>query len=199
VSDCCDGAVIDGGVASGAAAAGSTAQVLDRVEADVVIANTAAATQLYAFTIPAGLVAIAGQTLRLRLRGSMLCAIAGAPTFTLSLLLGGVAWFTDVAIGRTNNPVALPWRLDVELARKGALLVYGSAEYSGANATGGATIGDGDLGQTGATLSPAQPISSAGDDACDWSIAQILRINVTLAAADPNYSTTLRSGTLVLE
>jgi hypothetical protein len=198
VSGCCQGGDLDDGLAPGEGGVAST-EVLDRVEDDVVIGNTAVNTVLYTFTVPAGRVVDDGATLRLRLRGDMLCAIAGTPSFTLRVRFGGLLWYQDGALGRTNNPVAVPWRLDVEVARKSATTFYGSAEYDGANAIGAVAVGGGDLGNTGASSSPTSPLDSLGDRACDWSIAQALTVEIQLGVADPNLVTTLRGGTLVLE
>ncbi len=173
--------------------------VLDRVGADNTIANTVVNTTLYTYTLAAGRIATLGQMLRLRLEGDMLCAIAGTPNFTLRISFGGLLWYQDGALGRTNNPVAIPWQLDIGISRKSAVLFYGSAEYDGANAIGAVAVGNGDLGNTGASSSPTSPLDSLGSRACDWSIAQTLLVQIQLGVADPNYSTTLRSGTLILE
>lgn len=184
---------------SGAPATPNLMQVLDRVVNDVVIANTNATTTLYTFTVPANTVTIEGQVLRLRIRGDMFCGIAGAPSFTLRAQFGGLLWYADAAAGRTNNPVAIPWRIDLEIARKSAALFYGSMSYDAMNATAGATTGGGDLLQVGTVSSPTSPLDSLGSRACDFTIAQVLTISITLAVADANYLTTMRSGTLVLE
>lgn len=197
MSDCCS-APLSSGRSAGATSTGGV-EVLDRVGADVVIANTAAATTLYTYTLAAARVATLGQTMRLRLRGDMLCAIGTAPTFTLRVSFGGLLWYSDGALGRTNNPVAIPWRLDVEIARKSPLLFYGSASYDGSNAIGAVAVGGGDLGNTGVVSSPISPLDSLGSRACDWSLAQTLLVEVQFSAADPLLVTTLRSGTLVLE
>lgn len=173
--------------------------VLDRVGADVPRFDSNAEQTLYTFSVPASRVVLPGQTLRLQLRGDMLVAVAGAPTVILRVRFGGLLWYQDTAVGRLNLPVAVPWRLDVEIARKGAALFYGSAVYDGANANNGAAVGGGDLGLTGTSSSPTVPLDSLGDRACDWSIAQTLLVTIQFSAADPNIGTTLRSGTLVLE
>lgn len=190
---------VDGGEAPAIVLPSDAVSVLDRVQADAPFFNSAAEQTIYSFAVPAGRVALPGQTLRLRLRGDMLVAIVGAPTFILRARFGGLLWYQDTAIGRTNNPVAIPWRLDIEIARKGALLFYGSGVYDGANAIGAVPVGGGDLGLTGTSSSPTVPIDSLGDRACDFSIAQTLAISIQFSAADPNIGTTLRSGTLVLE
>jgi hypothetical protein len=197
---CCCPPSLSRGVPSGRTIIGpEVPTVLDRVQTDVAIFNTAAATQLYLFTVPAARVTLPGQTLRLQLRGDILCATGGLPTFTVVMAFGGATWYSDIAQGRTNNPVAIPWRLDVEIARKTAATMYASAEWSGSNTIGAVAIGGGDISQAGATLTPCNPLDSLGDRACDWTIAQDILVRITLGVAAAAYGITMRSGTLVLE
>lgn len=181
---------VSGGLPAWAAPASGYA-LLDSQPTELLIVNTAAATDLYTFQIPANTLASA-DLLRLRLLCDYLNNSGAAKTFTVELALGGTTIWQDTTQSTvSSNAARHTLEIDFELAIRNANPNVRGQGLIWLGATAAPTTG---LGQMASTI--VQQAFATGDANLTLSNNLQLQVIFTHSAAHANTEVRRRGATL---
>jgi hypothetical protein len=158
--------------------------------ANLDVNTTVAETTLYSVTVPSNALGTTGLAV-MELGGDLLHNNVAGDTLTIRVKFGGVTQWASGAWNFQNalNALRLPWRLNVELASKGATNaqeLFINGHVYAANATPPATTGlGGPVTNLDMVFSGA---STSGAPAIDTTANQTLEVTVQWSASSANNS-----------
>lgn len=102
---------------------------IHKVSSSTIINTTAAETDLFTYTLPAGLLDVDGRGIRFIAAGDFLNNTAGADTVTLRFKLGTTTLLATPAVSLTNSANRRKWRVEVYLMSTGTDAQDASGEF----------------------------------------------------------------------